>query len=105
MKNLECLGHGYQGTVYKIDSQKCIKIFKKNKVCMDKVNTLVMAQDNVHFPKLYSFGNKYIIREFIDGLELDKYLLTNPLTPSISKKIIELYEAMEFVGFDMLPLW
>lgn len=104
VKNLKSLGHGYQGKVYKIDSQKCIKIFKKNDECMDEVETLFMAQSDAHFPKLYSFGHKYIIREFIDGIELDKYLLNNTLTESISMKIIELYEAMEQVGFTRLDV-
>ena len=61
-----------------------------------------MAQIDSHFPKLYSFGKKYIIRECISGIELDKYLLRNTLTPSISNKIIELYEAMLKVGYTRL---
>jgi RIO-like serine/threonine protein kinase len=93
---------GTQGKVYKIDSQRCIKIFKRKQICADEIETLAMAQIDSHFPKLYEFGNEYIIREYIDGIELDKYLLSHPLTPEISRKIIEIYEAMNIVGFSRL---
>ena len=33
IKDLELLGRGTQGSVYKIDEHKCIKIFKKTKPC------------------------------------------------------------------------
>lgn len=102
LKDLIILGQGYQGKVYKIDSEKCIKIFKKREVCFDEIETLVMAQKDNHFPKLYSFGDDYIIREYIDGIELDKYLLKNELTPTICKNIIDIYKAMDSVGFRRL---
>nr|WP_312292205.1 hypothetical protein [Clostridium chromiireducens] len=100
--NLEFLGSGTQGKVYKIDSQKCIKIFKKEQICADEIETLAMAQMDSHFPKLYTFGENYIIREYINGIELDKFLLSTPLTDSISLEIIELYEAMDSVGYRRL---
>jgi len=102
INELKFLGAGTQGKVYKIDSQRCIKIFKRDHVCNDEIETLVMAQKDSHFPRLYEFGEDYIIREYIDGIELDNYLSSHPLTENISKKIIELYEAMNFVGYNRL---
>ena len=58
---LMLLGSGTQGSVYKINEEKCIKIFKKKVDCINEVNTLLMAQLDNHFPKLYSYGEKYII--------------------------------------------
>lgn len=99
---LQFIGQGTQGKVYKIDSQKCIKIFKKREICQDEIETLAMAQENFHFPKIYSFGKDYIIREYVYGIELDKYLSSEPFTKSISMKILELYEAMYLVGYTRL---
>lgn len=100
IKNLELIGKGTQGKVYRIDSQKCIKIFKRNKECSNEVKTLMMAQNDVHFPKLYEFGANYIIREYVNGIELNEYLLKEKfLTSQISKKLIELYEAIVNVGY------
>lgn len=97
---LMLLGSGTQGSVYKINEEKCIKIFKKKVDCINEVNTLLMAQLDNHFPKLYSYGEKYIIREFIDGITLDSYLRSYPFTPYLANKLIELYEAMYSVGFS-----
>lgn len=102
IKDLDFLGSGTQGKVYKINSEQCIKIFKRKASCKDELKTLEMAQGDSHFPKLYDYGESYIIREYIDGIELDKYLLSYPLTPIISYEIIQLYEAMISLGFRRL---
>ncbi|WP_278600046.1 hypothetical protein [Clostridium tertium] len=102
INELQLLGSGTQGKVYKIDTEKCIKIFKKKQSCRNEIHTLLMAQTNSHFPKIYSYGEKHIIREYIDGTELNKYLLSRPLTSDISSKIIEIYEAMYSIGFTRL---
>lgn len=99
ISKLELLGKGTQGKVYKIDSKKCIKIFKSKSVCKGEAETLKMAQGNKHFAKLYDSGDYYIVREYIDGIELNKYLKTNPLTMDISSKILDVYEALGKVGY------
>lgn len=96
---LELLGRGTQGKVYKIDCKKCIKIFKSKSVCKGEAETLKMAQGNKHFAKLYDSGQYYIVREYIDGVELNQYLKKNPLTIDISAKILEVYEALGKVGY------
>lgn len=102
IKELKLLGSGTQGRVYRIDYQKCIKIFKKKSVFRAELETLTMGQIDKHFPTLYTYGKNYIIRECVDGIELDKYLQANSLTPSISNKIIELYDALKKIGFKRL---
>lgn len=99
IKKLDLIGQGTQGKVYRINSEKCIKVFKNKKDCNNEINTLLMAQKDVHFPKLYEYGTNYIIREYIDGIELDEYLLKKSLTPELSNKLIELYESMVNVGY------
>lgn len=96
---LELIGKGIHGRVYKIDSNTCIKIFKKKEFYDKELETLRMVQNDTHFPRLYSYGDRFIIREYIEGTELDKYLLKNPLTPEISKKLLDLYAAIEKAGF------
>lgn len=100
LDKLQFIGKGMHGKVYKIDSVRCIKIFKKKRAWKNELKTLKMGQNNRHFPVLYSWGNMYIIREFIDGIELDKFLTDNLLDYSMSEKIIDLYEAMVDAGFS-----
>ncbi|WP_291699619.1 hypothetical protein [Clostridium sp.] len=96
---MEFIGRGTQGKVYRIDSQKCIKVFKRKKECKNELKTLLMAQGDVHFPRLYESGVNYIIREYVNGIELNEYLSNQKLTPEISKKLIELYESMVNIGY------
>ena len=99
---LSFLGKGMQGSVYKIDEARCIKIFSSEKTCRQEVETLKMAEGDPHFPKLYNNGKNYIVREYIDGIELDKYLKNYPLTMEMSMKLIYLYEAMDLAGYRRL---
>lgn len=99
IKKLEYIGKGMHGAVYKVDENKVIKIFKKKETCEKEIETLAMAQGNKLFPRLYDFGERFIVREFIDGIELDKYLKINPLTFELSKKIIEVYTAFGEAGY------
>jgi predicted Ser/Thr protein kinase len=99
LKILQCIGFGMHGKVYKIDNTKCIKIFKKTEVCRKEIETLAMAQGNSFFPKLYDFGERFIVREFVRGVELDRYLKDHPLTVDISENIINVYKALIEVGY------
>ncbi|MBM7871817.1 putative Ser/Thr protein kinase [Clostridium pascui] len=99
ISKLELLGRGTQGKVYKIDSGKCIKVFKSKSVCKGEADTLKMAQGDKHFAKLYDSGQHYIVRECIDGIELNKYLKTKLLSIDISAKILDVYEALGRVGY------
>lgn len=99
IRDLELIGKGTQGKVYRIDSQKCIKVFKSKRECKDEISTLLMAQADIHFPKLYQYGMNYIIREYVNGIELNEYLSVQKLTPQLSSKLIELYEAMVRIGY------
>lgn len=99
IKNLEFIGKGTQGKVYKLDSQKCIKIFKNKNECHDEIITLSMAQSDIHFPKIYQYGENYIIREYINGIELNEYLSKQKLTCKISNELIDLYESIVKVGY------
>lgn len=99
---LELLGEGTQGKVYRINLEKCIKVFKSSQVCSEEFKTLLMAQQDLHFPRLYLGGDNFIIRECINGIELNKYLEQYPLTASMSKKILDLYDAMMKVAFKRL---
>lgn len=100
VSKFEFIGKGSHGEVYRIDSVRCIKIFKKADVCKSEAAALETAQKDRHFPKLFEYGDKYIIREYIEGIPLDKYLEENPLTPDLSLKIIDLYNALKKVGFS-----
>ena len=71
-ESLKFLCRGTQGSVYRIDDDRCINIFKKRNSCQDELHSLLISQSDSSFPKLYSYGDKYIVREYIDGTPLEK---------------------------------
>lgn len=58
-----------------------------------------MAQGNKHFPKILESGENFIVREYIDGIELDKYLIDHSLDINITKKILQIYDVLRRVGY------
>ncbi|MBE6050448.1 MAG: hypothetical protein E7214_07270 [Clostridium sp.] len=102
IQSLELLGKGTQGSVYKINDNRCIKIFKKETAFKEELHSLLIAQIDNHFPRLYEYGDNYIIRELVSGISLDNYLKVNPLDLNVCNKIIEIYNAMNYVGYSRL---
>lgn len=102
-KNLKLLGKGAQGEVYQIDATHCIKIFthSKNSMVRELENSLKAQREPV-FPKVYQWGDDYIIREYLAGVELRAYLHHHPLTEAISRQLVELIRAFERLGFTRL---
>lgn len=99
LSELELVGKGTQGSVYKIDPKRCIKVFKKKDSCKKEIKTLLMAQGDRHFAKIFESGENFIIREYINGIELDKYLKDHPLDINITKKILEIYDTLGRIGY------
>lgn len=102
LNGLKLLGKGTQGRVYDAGNGRCIKIFRRKRAYREELFALKLAQGDPHFPKLYSWGEKYIIRERIDGMELDEYLASHGLSPKLTEEILELFDAMCRIGYRRL---
>ena len=61
--DLELIGSGKQGHVYHIFDKLCVKVYKKEKYFKRELKTLKLGQDSPFFPRLYEWGDYYIIRE------------------------------------------
>ena len=101
--NLEFLGSGIQGEVYRINPRLCIKLFKKKKYFFRELNNLQRGRHSPLFPKINEWGNYYIIREYISGISLSSYLEEgHPFTKSTAIKIITIWEGLRELGFTRL---
>jgi predicted Ser/Thr protein kinase len=101
-KDLKFLGKGAQGEVYQIDESRCIKIFTRSKGLPRELENLQKAEYEPCFPKVFEWGDNYIIREYIEGMELRAYLRKNPLTESISFQLVDLLQAFERLHFTRI---
>lgn len=100
--DLALIGEGNQGIVYLIDPSRCIKVYKRSKFLKRELSVLKRAKGEPKFPALYEWGDKYIIREYISGVDLETYLKNNPLTEALSRQLLELYETFKRLRFKRL---
>lgn len=89
------LGQGNNGIVYRLPQNKIIKLFTKEKVWKDEASILLKTKQSKFFPKVYSIGRLYIVREMIEGIQLDKYIKKKGLDENIVRSINELTD--EFI--------
>ncbi len=104
MKKSTFIGKGHNGIVFLLPNGNIIKIFEKNKIWEDEVHILKKSQKSNFFPKLKSFGEKYIVREFIPGEPLDKYIKKHGLSEVLSNKLIDLLLEFKKLGFKRIDI-
>lgn len=69
------LGEGHNGKVYLLPDGKVIKIFFRSKVCKNEYYILNRVSCNKYYPKVFDYGDNYIIRECVHGICLKDYIL------------------------------
>jgi predicted Ser/Thr protein kinase len=100
--DLKLVGEGNQGIVYLIDQTRCLKVYKRSKFFARELSVLQKTKGEPRFPALYSWGDKYMIREYIPGIDLETYLKKNTLTEAISRQLLEIIETLKRLRFKRL---
>ncbi|MDR3596290.1 protein kinase [Clostridium sp.] len=98
------LGEGNNGVVYELPNKKVIKIFLKKKVCNDEGSILSKTNGSRYFPYIYKRGKFYVIRDFVEGKRLDKYIRQNGLSDRLIKNIYELLLEFKRLKFKKLDI-
>ncbi|MCM0649282.1 protein kinase [Clostridium swellfunianum] len=102
----ECkfLGKGHNGIVYRLPDGKVIKICYVMKDFHGEAHILKKVRGSKYFPKLYEVGGNYMIRDYVDGLPLNKYIKKNGLSRKLVVDILELlkeFERLKFIKLDI----
>lgn len=98
------LGEGRNGQVYLLPNGKALKIFFKQKNCKHEYEILQSANENKHFPKVYDYKENCIIREYVGGTPIKKYIETYGLSKNLIINIINLIEDFKKLGFTRLDI-
>ncbi|MBO8172192.1 MAG: hypothetical protein H0Z33_09900 [Bacillaceae bacterium] len=94
------VGNGRQGVVYRISPRKCVKIYDSRKQAMKEIKSYIMAQGSSITPKIHEFGSRYMLMEYLDGKNLNKYLREKgKISRSMTRKILKLLKKMKKSGF------
>jgi serine/threonine protein kinase len=102
----ECtfLGKGHNGIVYRLPDGKVIKICFVMKDFYGEAHILKRVRGNKYFPRLYEVGGNYMIRDYVDGLPLNKYIKKNGLSRKLVIDILELLKEFERLKFTKLDI-
>lgn len=103
---LECkfLGKGHNGVVYMLPEGKVIKICFRPESCRHEYNILNKINSNKYFPKVYGMSGNYMIRDYVDGITLTKYIKKNGFNRELGMRLIELLEEFKKLKFTKLDI-
>lgn len=96
------LGEGHNGIVYEVPNNKAIKIFLDKKTCKEEAKILMEVKGSKYFPRIYKYGEYYIVREKIGGMRLDHYIQMYGLSERLSKNLYKLIKEFKKIGFTKL---
>lgn len=104
LNQLPVIGKGVHGKVYRLDENRCLKICKKAKDMKMEYNVLKHAEGYSQFPKVYECKGRYMIREYIDGLNIKVYIKQNGFDNNLARDLTELimvFIKLKFTRIDI----
>lgn len=103
-KKAEFLGEGHNGIVYLLPENKIIKFFRDKEICADEYYILHKARGSKFFPKVYECGEYYIVRDYVGGTRLDKYIEKKRLDGHLCKALVEMLDEFIKLGFTKIDI-
>ncbi|MBW6409465.1 serine/threonine protein kinase [Clostridium weizhouense] len=104
IKECEFLGSGHEGSVYLTPEGFALKVFYKKKNADAEVNILEKVKDSRFFPKVLFIAGNMVLREYVEGDNLHKFLKEHGLSYNLSCEIIDLIEDFKKLGFKRLNI-
>ncbi len=97
---LDCrlLGEGHNGFIYLLPEGKVIKICKNVKSCRNEYEILKRIRKNRYFPRVYGMLGNYMIRDYVDGIPLNKYIKSHGLDRELAIELIGLLDEFRKLG-------
>ncbi|SFK94737.1 hypothetical protein SAMN03159341_102315 [Paenibacillus sp. 1_12] len=103
LKGASLIGKGKQGRVYKLASDRCIKIYSDELHAQMEYKSYCLAESSSVIPKLYEAGPNYLIMELVQGASLDHYLKRKgTITRADTERIIFIIHEMMRLGFTRI---
>lgn len=98
--DLPLIGKGGQGAVFKMDEDRCVKIYAKEKIAEEEKKAYLRTIGSPIMPLLYETGPKYIIIEYVKGPNLKDFLLNKGSMPrEIAQELVNMFDEMKRLSF------
>lgn len=97
------IGIGAQGAVFRLSSDRCVKIYGDPRNAAWESKALKAAQGVPYFPKLYETGGNYVVMEYLEGPTLKEYLKEKPGLPeSFAEQLLGIVKEMRRLKFSRI---
>lgn len=97
------IGQGFQGAVFRLNEQQCVKIYADPTEARNEALALMALQEQSLAPKVFETGPNYIIMEYLKGKDLGTYLRDKGMLPeAISQQILRMIKEMKRAGFSKI---
>lgn len=97
------IGMGAQGAVFKLSEERCVKIYSSTLQAQMELEALKTGQHLSFFPRLYGYGDNYIVMEYFNAPTLKEYLRNCTYIPeSFTRKLLYILNEMKKAQFTMV---
>lgn len=104
LKNAEKIGEGHNGVVFLLKDGSTVKFFRKHSAWEDESYILKRVQGSKFFPDVHEVRDNYIVREYVKGIRLDKYLKNNKMDAKLAKSLYDMIIEFEKLKFKRLDI-
>lgn len=104
LKQCSLIGEGNNGWVYLMPDGRVIKICREIKSCVKEYYILKKVNGSHHFPRVYEQCGNYMIRDYVGGVCMTKYIKKNGLSKNLAVNLIKLIEEFKRLNFSKLDI-
>ncbi|MGD6836580.1 hypothetical protein ACQCVL_08395 [Bacillus thuringiensis] len=99
------IGMGTQGAVFKLDEDKCVKIYCDSVQAKKEIKILKAGQHLSFMPVVYDTGSNYVVMEYFNAPTLTEYLKDCTYIPSfIVEKLLYILKNLQQVKSTMIDI-
>ncbi len=100
LEHYPLIGDGKDGEVYRLTHNKCIKYFFKKETCKKELEALQLGYGSPVIPKLYEYGDYYIVMEYVKGTSLARHIKKEKsLSDKLTADILAMLDELKDIGF------
>ncbi|WP_281659013.1 kinase [Halobacillus sp. Cin3] len=97
----EMIGDGKDGEIYKVADDKVVKYFFKEETWQRELEAMKIGQTSTIMPRLYEYGEHYIVMEFVQGISLARHMKRHGyIDEEMTEKILFVLEEFKRLGFS-----
>ena len=102
--DFKLLGAGHNGEVYLMPDGKVVKISYNDRNLHREYRILKRVNGNKYFPHVYEVGQNYMIRDYVQGDTLSRYIKRNGLSEELAHEIIDMLKEFKKLKFSKIDI-